>query len=79
MPLCPSTPDLKGKKGGKIMEARAPIEDIIGIFEEDGSVKCRNCMSDEDWKNLTDDRVITEERIKNNNEFIYCDYCEERL
>ncbi|MFW6147937.1 MAG: hypothetical protein ACOC6B_06050 [Thermodesulfobacteriota bacterium] len=61
------------------MEARAPKETIIGIYEEDGSVKCRNCMTDEDWKNLTDDRIITEDRVTENNEFIYCDYCEERL
>jgi len=69
----------EGEERRKKMEARAQKEDIIGIYQEDGSVKCRNCMTEEDWKNLADDRIITEDRVKNNNEFIYCDYCEERL
>jgi hypothetical protein len=60
------------------MEAHA-IDDAIGIYQKDGSVKCRSCMSEEDWKNLTHKRIITKERIRKNDEFIYCDYCEERL
>ena len=28
------------------------IDDLIGIYEEDGSVKCRDCMKEEDWKEL---------------------------
>jgi hypothetical protein len=60
------------------MEARA-IEDVMGIYQEDGSVKCRNCMSEEDWKNLTHKQIITEEELRKDDEWIYCNYCEERL
>ena len=60
------------------MEARA-IEDVMGIYQEDGSVKCRNCMSEEDLKNVSHKQIITEERIREKDEWIYCDYCEKRL
>lgn len=52
---------------------------VMGIYLEDGSVKCRSCMSEEDWKNPTHKRIITEEEIRKDDEWIYCDYCEERL
>ena len=35
------------------------IDDLVGIYEEDGSVKCRDCMKDEDWKELRKKDIIT--------------------
>ena len=55
------------------------VENVVGIYQEDGSVKCRNCMSDEDWKGITEERIITAGDLERDNEWIYCDYCEERL
>jgi len=55
------------------------VENVVGIYLEDGSVKCRKCMSEEDWKNLKHKRIITEEDLRKDDEWIYCDYCEERL
>ena len=52
---------------------------ILGIYLEDGSVKCRNCMSEEDWKDILHKRIITEEDLRKDDEWIYCDYCEKRL
>jgi hypothetical protein len=69
---------LRDQKGGKIMEVQA-IENIAGIYQEDGSVKCRECMGEEDWKQLKEERVITFEEIERDNKWIYCDFCEERL
>lgn len=63
---------------GKIIEAWA-IPNIMGIYHGHGSVKCRHCMSEEDWKNLTHKQIITEEALRKDDEWIYCDYCEERL
>lgn len=55
------------------------IDDLVGIYEKDGSVKCRDCMEDEDWKDLKQEKIITEEDIKNGEELFFCDYCEKRL
>lgn len=60
------------------MEARA-IDNVIGIYQEDGSVKCRDCMNEEEWKGITKDQVITVADLAGDHEWIYCDYCEERL
>ena len=35
------------------------VENVVGIYLEDGSVKCRKCMSEDDWKNLKHKRIIT--------------------
>jgi hypothetical protein len=55
------------------------MENIVGMYLEDGSVKCRNCMSEEDWKKRKRMRIITEDDIRKDDEWIYCDYCEEKL
>ncbi len=55
------------------------FDNVVGIYQEDGSVKCRDCMSEEDWKNLAHKQIITEEELRKNDEWIYCDYCEGRL
>jgi hypothetical protein len=52
---------------------------LVGIYQEDGSVKCRDCMAGEDWKDLTQEDIITSEDIEKDGEWIYCDYCEEKL
>jgi hypothetical protein len=52
---------------------------ILGIYLEDGSVKCRDCMSEEDWKDIRHKRIISEEDLRKDDEWIYCDYCEKRL
>jgi DnaK suppressor protein len=70
--------DCKLSKGDDIMEDHK-IDTLIGIYNEDGSVKCRECMSDPDWKKLKEERIISLEDIERDNKWIYCDYCEERL
>jgi hypothetical protein len=65
-------------KGGEIMKENK-IDHLVGIYEKDGSVKCRECMEDNDWKELREDNIITEDYIKKADEWIYCDYCEKRL
>jgi hypothetical protein len=55
------------------------VENVVGIYLEDGSVKCRNCMSKEDWKNIKHMRIITEENLRKDDEWVYCDFCEKRL
>lgn len=55
------------------------IDDLVGIYEEDGSVKCRDCMEEEDWEGLTQENIITVEDIGNSEMVLYCNYCEEKL
>jgi hypothetical protein len=55
------------------------IDDLVGIYEEDGSVKCRDCMKEEDWKELRKENIITMDEIERSDEWFFCDYCEKRL
>ena len=54
-------------------------DNLAGIYEQDGSVKCRDCMEDEDWKHLSRQNVITLDDVENGERLFYCDYCEEKL
>jgi len=55
------------------------IDDLVGIYEEDGSVKCRDCMKEEDWIGLKKENIITMGEIERNDDWLFCDYCEKRL
>ena len=52
---------------------------IVGMREEDGSVKCRACMNEEDWNKLSHKNAITLEELETGESLFYCDYCEEKL
>jgi len=63
------------------MEVHESVDaaNVAGIKNEDGSVKCRACMKDEDWKKLTRNNVITTQSVDEGEEWVYCDYCEKKL
>jgi len=52
-----------------------------GIFEEDGSIKCIDCMTAQDWRNLIlmEDHLITVAEAERNGYSIYCDSCQSEL
>jgi len=52
---------------------------LAGIFEKDGSVKCIDCMTAQDWRNLTEDCIITVEDLETRGDGISCDYCQSKL
>ncbi|KPK96774.1 MAG: hypothetical protein AMJ95_12305 [Omnitrophica WOR_2 bacterium SM23_72] len=60
------------------MEAHE-IDDLVGIYEEGGGVKCRDCMEAEDWRDLKQENTITVDDIEGAGEWVYCDYCEKKL
>ena len=55
------------------------IENLAGIYEEDRSVKCRDCMQAEDWRDLKQENTVTVADIEDGDEWLYCDYCEKKL
>ncbi len=42
-------------------------------------MKCRECMKEKDWEDLTQENIITLKDIENSDKVFYCDYCEEKL
>ena len=65
-------------KGDETMEANE-TDNVVGMREQDRSVKCRECMNKKDWKALTQENAITRNETEGNEGMLYCDYCEERL
>jgi hypothetical protein len=67
------------------------IDEVVGITDHTGKVKCRDCMKDEDWRQIrSQDQVITEEKKHENvtsddeiidryNRICFCDYCKKRM
>lgn len=53
-------------------------EQVAAIYVND-SVICINCMKDEDWNSLTQDRVITHEEKDGKDEIFFCDRCGEPI
>jgi NAD-dependent SIR2 family protein deacetylase len=65
-------------KGDETMEENE-ADNVVGMHEQDRSVKCRECMNQEDWRTLTQENAITRDEIEANGWLFYCDYCEEKL
>jgi hypothetical protein len=55
------------------------VDGLVGIYEQDGSVRCRECMEDEDWNHLSQETAITLDDVENGERLFYCDYCEQEL
>lgn len=55
------------------------IDNLVGMYEEDRSVKCRDCMVEKDWEDLKEDNIITVEDVESGEKLFYCDYCEKKL
>lgn len=56
-----------------------PKRNFAGISEEDGGMKCRDCMEDEDCKDLKQENSITVDHKRDVGEWIYCDEGKKRL
>lgn len=55
------------------------MDDLVGIYESDNSIKCRDCMGDEDWRDLKQEDIITAADVEKGEKLFYCDYCENNL
>ncbi len=53
-------------------------EQVAAIYVND-SVICTNCMKDEDWNSLTQERVITREEKDEKDKILFCDRCGEPI
>ncbi|MFP4452660.1 MAG: hypothetical protein ACLFPI_04755 [Desulfobacterales bacterium] len=53
-------------------------EQVVAIYIND-LVSCTNCMKDEDWNSLTQERVITREEKDEKDKIFFCDRCGEPI
>jgi hypothetical protein len=54
-------------------------EDISGMWDDEGRIVCADHMSDEDWNELTEDRVITSDEIERSDDLYFCHVDGKRL
>ena len=66
------------EEGDGTMEGHE-VDNLVGMYEEDKSIKCRECMKAKDWKDLKQENIITLQDVENGEKLFYCDYCEEKL
>ena len=60
-------PKWNPSKGGGAMEAHE-LEDLAGIYEDHGGVKCKDCMEAEDWRDLAQQNVIIVDDVEGGDE-----------
>jgi len=71
-------PKWNPSKAGGAMQAHE-FQDLDGIYEDHGGVKCKDCMEAEDWTDLKQENIISVDDIKDDDEWLLCDYYEKRL
>jgi hypothetical protein len=52
---------------------------VVGVYEEDRSIKCKDCMKQKDWRDLKAENIITADGIKRGGESLFCNYCKKTL
>jgi len=57
-------------KRGETMKVHK-IGNLVGIYEENRTVRCRDCMEEEDWKDIKQENIITLNDIKDGEKWLY--------
>jgi Zn finger protein HypA/HybF involved in hydrogenase expression len=55
------------------------IEDIVAINDQNGKVKCLDCMEKNDWDDLKEEEIISVRNIENDEIVYFCDSCKHKL
>ena len=55
--------------------ARYQDEDILGLCFRDGRVACRECCTEKEWEDITEDEIL----IENEEEIRFCDRCKRKF
>ena len=53
-------------------------EKILAIRRNDGSVICEECTTNEEWNDITQDAIITEDDITDD-VYVVCDSCKKMI
>ena len=53
-------------------------EEIVGGFVG-GDLVCLDCLTKDEFKRLTADKILTEHAVSSDDEMFFCDRCEERI
>ncbi len=53
--------------------------EVLGFFDEDGEITCEKCMDKEDWDNIGELDLITENSINRDNDILICDVCKKEI
>jgi hypothetical protein len=54
-------------------------EDIVGVIDADGRAVCWRCAWDRDIEAVTEDRVLTCDKLDEFGKVAFCDYCGEQI
>ncbi len=77
---CIHDPQVGAELARGISEEKAiPRSTLVGVYEQDRGIKCKDCMKEKDWKDLTPESIITVEEIKRGATLFICEYCKKTL
>jgi hypothetical protein len=55
------------------------LDEIAAIQDDMGSITCLECATSEEMANLTEDQIISDKRVEDNEDFYFCDSCKKRI
>ena len=55
--------------------ARYEDEDILGLHFNSGVVVCRECCTEKEWEDMTEDQIV----VENEEEVVFCDRCKKKF
>ncbi len=53
-------------------------EEIAGIYGNEGPIHAE-CMTEEEWNEMTEDEIITTNQIESDDDIYFCNRCSKQL
>ena len=54
-------------------------EEIRGRQEAEGKIVCADCMEDDDWKDVREADLFTDDHVEKSDDLFFCDLCGNQL
>ncbi len=54
------------------------VSDVLG-YKINGEIVCRECITDDESSEITQEDVITRDEVENSDDFYFCDRCKKQI
>jgi hypothetical protein len=55
------------------------LDEIAAIRDDQGKMSCMECATKEELAELTEDQIVTDKEVEDEENFFFCDDCKKRI
>jgi hypothetical protein len=58
---------------------RTENDEIAGMVDSHGQYICSNCMTEEEWDSVAEDRIVSRQDVDEDEAITWCERCKKRM